>query len=99
MSLRPSTLPDLAPPTRTTSTPLPIPTSLTLKRDRVVRPYRPLSNACTKASASGPVSQQVIGGTMLKATGAEETTFKKAAGSYKRSRMLVYRLASKHVIH
>jgi len=26
---------------------------------------------------------------MLKATGAEETTFKKAAGSYKRSRRLV----------
>jgi hypothetical protein len=54
-----------------------------------VRPYRPLSNACSKASASGPVSQQVVGGTMLKATGAEETTFKKAAGSYKRSRRLV----------
>jgi hypothetical protein len=36
------------------------------KRDRVVRPYRPLSNACSKASASGPVSQQVIGQTMRK---------------------------------
>jgi hypothetical protein len=35
----------------------------------------------SEASASGPVSQQVIGGTMLKATGAEETIFKKAAGS------------------
>jgi hypothetical protein len=29
------------------------------KPNRVVRPYRPLSNACSKASASGPVSQQV----------------------------------------
>ncbi|MEH2545774.1 hypothetical protein V1283_002419 [Bradyrhizobium sp. AZCC 2262] len=33
--------------------------------------------------------QVLYGGTMLKATGAEETTFKKAAGSYKRSRRLV----------
>ena len=64
------------------------PTSLTLKRDPVVRPYRRLS-ACSKASASGPVSQQVIGRTMLKATGAEESIFKKAAGSYKCSRRLV----------
>jgi len=28
-----------------------------VKRDRVVRPYRPLSNACGNASALGPVSQ------------------------------------------
>jgi hypothetical protein len=42
----------------TTSTPLPIRTSLTLKRDRVVRPYRPLSNACSKATAVADRSRQ-----------------------------------------
>jgi hypothetical protein len=34
---------------------------------------------------------------MLNATGAEETTFKKAAGSYKRSRRLVWRPAGEQV--